>query len=109
MLPIGTVVLLKDAIHRLMITGFSAVSYAEKTKVYDYWGCFYPEGQIESDQHFVFNNSNISKVIHEGYSDDEEKKFRKEVEVLIDKIRDENGIMKVTPEELNKIIANGGK
>ena len=47
-LPIGTVVLLKGAEKRVMITGFCATELKEsdETKTWDYSGCIYPEGFI---------------------------------------------------------------
>ena len=46
LLPIGTVVYLKDGKKPLMIIGFCAMS---DSKVFDYSGCLYPEGVISSD------------------------------------------------------------
>ena len=41
-LPIGTVVLLKDAKKRVMITGFAVKGKETGDKMYDYMGCMYP-------------------------------------------------------------------
>ena len=48
-LPIGTVVLLKGGQKRLMITGFCSIPKEDKTKIYDYTGCLYPEGVLNSE------------------------------------------------------------
>ena len=75
-LPIGTVVLLKDAEKRLMITGFCTSSEDDVEKVYDYSGCLYPEGIISSKQTFLFNHNQITKIYHFGLRDEEEQKLQ---------------------------------
>ena len=75
-LPIGTVVLLKDAEKRLMITGFCTSSEDDVEKVYDYSGCLYPEGIISSKQTFLFNHNQITKIFHFGLRDEEEQKLQ---------------------------------
>ncbi len=88
-LPIGTVVLLKGAKKRLMITGFCSFDEAKKDKAYDYTGCLYPEGIISSKQMALFNHSQIEKVFYLGLRDEEEKQFKQnlinEVNKLIQK------------------------
>jgi hypothetical protein len=85
-LPIGTVVILKKATKRLMITGFCAVTEKEPNKTYDYCGCLYPEGIIASDENFIFNHEQIDKVYFLGFSDDNEKKFKEAMKATIDRI-----------------------
>lgn len=75
-LPLGSVVLLENGTKRLMITGFCVVPNDDKTKVYDYSGCLYPEGVISSDQIALFNHDQIKTIYAVGYSDDEEKNFK---------------------------------
>lgn len=75
-LPIGTVVLLKGATKRLMITGYCSYDKSNQSKAYDYCGCLYPEGIITSDELALFDNSQIEKVFFMGYSDDEDKEFK---------------------------------
>lgn len=77
-LPIGTVVLLKNAKKRLMITGFCARTSEDINKEWDYNGCFYPEGTIVSNQTFVFDHEQIEKVYHYGLIDEEEV-FKKSI------------------------------
>ena len=77
-LPIGTVVILKGATKRLMIAGFCAIDNSNKEKIWDYSGCMYPEGFLNSDQICLFNHDQIEKVYHIGLSNDaEEKEFKK--------------------------------
>ena len=75
-LPIGTVVLLKGAKKRLMITGFCSLGDKDKKRAYDYSGCLFPEGIITSNQIALFDHSQIEKIFHIGYSDEEEKQFK---------------------------------
>lgn len=87
-LPIGSVVLLENGTKRLMITGFCVVPNDDKTRVYDYSGCLYPEGVISSEQIALFNHDQIKTIYAIGYSDDEEKQFK---EKLIDALNDKQG------------------
>lgn len=78
-LPLGSVVLLKNATKRLMITGFYVKADENNEKTYDYVGCLYPEGVISSKENCVFNHEQIDKIFFIGYSDDEEKKFKEKL------------------------------
>lgn len=81
-LPIGTLVLLKNANKKIMIIGFYVTSNNDN-KVYDYVGCLYPEGLLSSDQSLVFNHDQIDKILHLGIIDDEEKEFKKKLNELV--------------------------
>lgn len=86
-LPLGTVVLLKGGKKRVMVTGFCVVSPEIEKKVFDYCGCIYPEGYLNSAQNCLFNHDQIDKIYHVGLVDDEEMKFKtqlKEVAPQID-------------------------
>lgn len=77
-LPIGTVVLLKNANKKIMITGYLTSSTDEKNsndEYYDYSGCFFPEGYIPEHQIYLFNHDQISKIYYLGLFDDEEERF----------------------------------
>lgn len=78
-LPLGSVVLLKNATKRLMITGFYVKADENGEKIYDYVGCLYPEGVISSKENCVFNHEQIDKIFFIGYSDDEEKRFKEKL------------------------------
>ena len=78
-LPLGSVVLLKNATKRLMITGFYVKADEIDKKTYDYVGCLYPEGVISSKENCVFNHEQIDKIFFIGYSDDEEKRFKEKL------------------------------
>lgn len=85
-LPIGTVVLLKGGKKRLMITGFCSYDEAAKNKAYDYTGCLYPEGIISSKQMALFNHSQIEKIYYLGLRDEEEKEFKHNLIIELNKL-----------------------
>ena len=85
-LPIGSVVLLKGATKKIMITGFASVSPDTGDKVYNYSGCFFPEGFIDYDEVFVFDHEQIDKVCFCGYQDEEEKEFMGKLEEELNNI-----------------------
>lgn len=88
-LPIGSVVLLNNGTKRLMITGFCVVPNDDTTKIYDYSGCLYPEGVISSEQIALFNHDQIKTIYAIGYSDDEEKNFKENLQNTISEIENE--------------------
>ena len=85
-LPIGTVVMLKGGKKRAMITGFCSISGEDRTKVFDYSGCLYPEGFISSNQTLLFNHDQIEKIFYLGLSDEEEKQFKQKLNEMIRRI-----------------------
>lgn len=84
-LPIGSVVLLKGGTKKAMVTGFCSVAEEDTEKMYDYTGCVYPEGFLDFDQICLFDHSQIEKVYHVGYVDDEEREFKKELVEIANK------------------------
>ena len=72
-LPIGSIILLKNATKKIMITGY----YIESdNKIYDYVGCMYPEGVISSLKNLVFNEEQIDKIFFVGFNDIEGQTFK---------------------------------
>ncbi len=86
-LPLGSVVLLKNAKKSLVVIGYSIVT--EDGKVWDYLGCAYPIGVVSTESNLLFNAKQIDKVIFEGYSDEEGDKFRKKISLEIGMSKDE--------------------
>lgn len=76
-LPIGTVVILKDAAKRIMITGFASVSPDTGDRIFDYSGCVFPEGFMSYNEVCVFDHNQIDKVFHKGLVDQEVTDFHK--------------------------------
>ncbi|WP_394910825.1 DUF4176 domain-containing protein [uncultured Robinsoniella sp.] len=74
-LPIGSVVLLKNGKKRVMVYGRKIRADGEE-KVYDYLGCLYPEGALNSKDVVLFDHSQIQMVYFIGFQDLEELAFR---------------------------------
>ena len=74
-LPNGTVVLLKEADHRIMIYGRKQKDI-ETGKIFDYAGCFYPEGIQDTSKVMLFNAEDIRLVFFIGFQDFEELAYR---------------------------------
>lgn len=84
LLPIGTVVLLKDSKKRVMIIGVVQKQIKDgEDIIWDYSACFYPEGYMGPDKTFLFNSDQIDKVFAVGYQDLEQFAFKEK----IDKVR----------------------
>lgn len=67
-LPIGSVVLLKNAEKKLMIYGCNQKDTGND-KIYDYIGCLYPEGNIDPKHTYVFNHDQIERVYFIGFQE----------------------------------------
>lgn len=80
-LPIGSVVLLKEAKKRIMICGWMQ-KQADGT-MYDYSGCLFPEGIINSDELLLFNDEEIEHLFFVGMQDQEQMEFAKRVKEAI--------------------------
>lgn len=89
-LPLGTIVRLKDATKRLMITGFCAVEADSKGKIYDYSGCMYPQGFLSSKQTALFDHDQIEELYFMGYADEEEKEFKEKLKEALKQYESEN-------------------
>lgn len=83
-LPIGTVVMLDGGEKRVMITGFACTSDNEPDVVYDYMGCLYPEGIVNTNESLLFNHDQIVKLYHLGLIDEEEEEFMDDLEDLLE-------------------------
>ena len=88
-LPIGTVVLLKEATKRVMITGYASISPDTGDKVFDYSGCIFPEGFFDYNQVCVFDHEQIAEVFYKGLEDDEEKEFMVNLKEEIERVKTE--------------------
>lgn len=74
LLPIGSVVILKNAVKKLMIFGVGQTEQSEN-KEYDYIGVMYPEGNMGDGSQFLFNHSDIDEVFFRGFDDEERTAF----------------------------------
>ena len=89
LLPIGSVVLLKNSTKRVMIIGVCQKQVnVDKEILWDYVGCVYPEGYIGGDQTYLFNGSQIERVFALGYQDEEQFNFKAKADVALKELRD---------------------
>lgn len=84
LLPIGSVVLLREGRKRLMIYGVKQTDL-ESGEEYDYVAVLYPEGNIGSEGHYFFNSDSIEKVFFVGFNDGERQKFISQLEEYYEK------------------------
>lgn len=92
-LPIGTIVALKNSEKKVMITSYLVFSkkMAKDTEIFDYGACGFPEGIVDSNYSLAFNHEQIDKVVHLGYSDDEQKEFNEKLTKAYNQLLDEIG------------------
>lgn len=77
LLPIGSIVLLKNGKKRLMICGIKQTEVKDSGvgKEYDYMGVLYPEGHVGERFQYLFNHQDIETVVFRGYEDEERTIF----------------------------------
>lgn len=80
LLPLGSVVRLKDAEKKLLVVGIAQESQGRR---FDYMGMLYPEGFIGNEYTFLFNHEDIEEVAFIGFIDTEHQMFRSNVNVLL--------------------------
>ncbi len=87
-LPIGTIVILKNGTRKVMITSYLIISSGKdkEQKMYDYGGCPYPAGIIESKFAVGFNHDQIKEIVHMGHVDDEQKQLSEILEKGYDEL-----------------------
>jgi hypothetical protein len=79
LLPLGSVVTLKEGTKRLIIVGRAQLNI-ETNKMYDYASCLWPEGYIDSEHCYLFNHEDIDCLYYIGLQDVQEFNFRYELE-----------------------------
>lgn len=82
LLPIGSVILLKNGEQPIMIYGIKQSTGGglfKKEETYDYICVLYPQGHIGPDETFLVNHESIEKVLFRGYEDESREKFLDEI------------------------------
>ncbi len=83
LLPIGSIVILKDGEQPLMIYGIMQSDgeggLFKKPKEYDYVSVPYPQGNLGPGMIYLFNHEDIQEIIFRGYEDEERDKFLDEL------------------------------
>ncbi|EBI2393831.1 DUF4176 domain-containing protein [Listeria monocytogenes] len=97
-LPIGSVVYLKESLKKVMITiRLITIQGDEEKEFYDYGGVVYPEG-TKDDNILAFNAEDITDVKFRGFVDDDEV-------VLVKRMREwQKEEFGVSPEEEDEIL-----
>lgn len=86
LLPIGSVVLLREANKRIMIYG-RLQNNISNGKFYDYVACSYPEGNLDANKAILFNHEDIEKIYFIGFQDTEEIEYSKLIDINYDKLK----------------------
>lgn len=91
LLPIGSVVLLKESTKRVMIIGVLQKQTTESGDViWDYSGVYYPEGYMGPDRSFLFNDDQVERVFALGYQDEEQFAFNAKIDSVREELRNSN-------------------
>lgn len=86
LLPLGTVVALKGVEHRVMILGYARFKEGDTTHVYDYVGCYFPEGFVGLDKTMIFDHEMIASLYYLGYNNAESAQFIQKVVETIESV-----------------------
>ncbi len=78
LLPIGSIVTLKDGIAKLMIIGYCKFIVADTKKENDYVACLYPVGLTTIENVLSFKKEQIDKVLFKGLDVESYKKTNDE-------------------------------
>lgn len=79
-LPIGSVVKIKDLDKPVMIFGYLQKCGVEHVQIVDYIGVSYPEGNVGPYAQIGFQRYDIVEVLFEGYTTDEFKPWAERIE-----------------------------
>lgn len=86
LLPIGSVVVMKEGEQLLMIYGVKQMETAgglfKKPKEYDYICVPYPQGNIGVGSSFLINHEDIREIVFKGYESKERIEFLNELSNL---------------------------
>ena len=88
LLPIGSVVLLRESTKRVMIYG-RLQREIDGERVWDYIGCLFPEGNINPDHSFLFDTAQIESVFFIGCQDEEEMRFQQYLQDTANSVKNE--------------------
>lgn len=91
LLPIGSVVKIKNQDKRVMI--FGVLQSEDGSTIYDYIGVPYPEGN--SGESILFNCEEIEQTVFTGYVDEERDVFLNELQEEIENCDEEEALIKV--------------
>ena len=90
LLPIGSVVLLKESTKKLMIVGLCQKG-ASDGKLWEYVGVVFPEGFLSPDKMFLFNGDQIEQLFAVGFQDTEQLVFKEKIDKVMDQLKEQTG------------------
>ena len=76
LLPLGSVVRLKEGKTLLIIQGYVPNDLSKTDVYYDYEGDIFPTGR-QGEQVYMFNDENIDEVMFVGYQTNDSLKYRR--------------------------------
>lgn len=88
LLPIGSVVLVGNSKRKVMIVGVCQKGGSGEPKIWDYTGVIFPEGYLDAQKMFLFNNEQITQIYALGYQDAEQLAFKEKADAAIKKLRE---------------------
>ena len=95
-LPLGSVVVVSGGVRKYVIVARGLqVKVNGESQFFDYGACLYPEG-MQGDQLMYFQHSNISKVIFEGFSDEDN-------EMMVENIQEAAARMEVRHADVRQL------
>ena len=74
LLPIGSVVRLKEGKKKVMVFGIKQTDKATGQE-HDYIGVVYPEGNMGEELQFFFAHDSIEEIVFKGFEDKERENF----------------------------------
>ncbi len=100
-LPLGSVVMLKKGLQKLLIIGRAInVNRNGKDYYFDYAAVLHPQGLINSEIAY-FNHEDVDKLFFTGYNDEGSREM---TEIINDFIEKTPEINRATVEEWNAIV-----
>lgn len=76
LLPIGSIVRLKDSEKRMMVFGIAQTGATDEGEVTaDYIGVPYPEGNMGIQYQYLFDHEDIDEIVYRGFEDDARDAF----------------------------------
>lgn len=88
LLPIGSVVVVGNSTKKVMIIGVCQKG-GQEGKIWDYTGVVYPEGFLDPQKMFLFDNEQITQITALGYQDAEQLAFKEKADLAIAKLKNE--------------------
>ncbi len=75
LLPIGSVVKLKENASLVMVIGYMSLDTDTNDKIYEYSGVAFPEGLIDKNRIALFDHNQIETIASYGYMDAEQQSY----------------------------------